>query len=95
MHMHSAKGSSFYGVTTVGSKGQVVIPAEARTSLGLQPGDKVIVFGKHHPERDFGMVCICPISSAEQFVEEMTQHLSGTQAMLKLAKEKAKEKDTQ
>jgi len=37
----------FYGVATVGERGQVVIPAEARKKFDLSPGDKVLVFG--HP----------------------------------------------
>lgn len=32
-----------YGTATIGSKGQVVIPAEAREELGLQPGDRLYV----------------------------------------------------
>jgi AbrB family looped-hinge helix DNA binding protein len=34
-----------YGTTTIGEKGQVVIPAEARKSLGSEPGEKLLVFG--------------------------------------------------
>ncbi len=34
-----------WGTATVGSKGQVVIPAEARTELGLIEGSKLIVMG--------------------------------------------------
>jgi AbrB family looped-hinge helix DNA binding protein len=34
-----------YGTTIIGEKGQVVIPAEARKSLGLVRGDKLLVFG--------------------------------------------------
>ena len=30
------------GTTTIGPKGQVVIPVEAREKMGVQPGDKVI-----------------------------------------------------
>lgn len=33
----------FYGSVTVGERGQVVIPAEARTFLGIKPGDKLLV----------------------------------------------------
>lgn len=36
----------FYGSVTVGERGQVVIPAEARTFLGIKPGDKLLVM-KH------------------------------------------------
>lgn len=35
----------FYGTTTVGERGQVVIPAEARRELGLTPSTKLMVFG--------------------------------------------------
>lgn len=35
----------FYGATSVGEKGQVVIPIEARTDLKLEKGNKLLVFG--------------------------------------------------
>ncbi len=35
-----------YGTTTMGARGQVVIPAEARKELGLKPGDRILVMGK-------------------------------------------------
>ena len=35
-----------WGTATVGAKGQVVIPAEARTELAIKEGDKLIVMGK-------------------------------------------------
>jgi len=34
----------FYGTTTVGERGQVVIPAQARRELGIDAGDKLLVF---------------------------------------------------
>ncbi len=34
-----------YGSATVGEKGQVVLPAEARRLFKIEPGDKLIVFG--------------------------------------------------
>lgn len=39
------KGMKFYGSTTLGERGQVVIPAEARTALGLEKGEKLLVLG--------------------------------------------------
>lgn len=38
----------FCGATTVGERGQIVIPAEARKEYGLEIGDKVMVFMSHH-----------------------------------------------
>ncbi|HMS55168.1 MAG TPA: AbrB/MazE/SpoVT family DNA-binding domain-containing protein [Fimbriimonadaceae bacterium] len=37
----------FYGSVTVGERGQIVIPAEARAELGINPGDKLLVM--RHP----------------------------------------------
>ncbi len=44
---HQTLGDFFYGSVTVGERGQVVVPAEARKAHRLQPGDKLLVF--HHP----------------------------------------------
>jgi len=38
---------NFVGAATVGERGQVVIPAEARERLGINAGDKLLVFA--HP----------------------------------------------
>ena len=36
-------GSAFYGSATVGAKGQIVIPADARAAMKIEPGNKVVV----------------------------------------------------
>jgi len=38
-----AEGSAFYGSATVGAKGQIVIPADARAAMRIEPGNKVVV----------------------------------------------------
>ncbi len=38
----------FYGSATVGTKGQVVIPAEARAELKIREGDKMVVIRQPH-----------------------------------------------
>ena len=40
--MHDKK---LYGTATVGTKGQVVIPADAREILGIEAGDRLYVIG--------------------------------------------------
>lgn len=40
--MHNKK---LYGTATVGTKGQVVIPADAREELQIQTGDRLYVVG--------------------------------------------------
>lgn len=50
-HKHSHEkglfgGGKCYGTTSVGERGQVVIPKEAREELNLKQGDKLVVFGR-------------------------------------------------
>lgn len=40
-----AKGKYLYGTVTVGEKGQIVIPKEAREHFHIKPGDKLLVAG--------------------------------------------------
>ena len=36
-------GKGFFGTVTVGRRGQVALPAQARKQLGLEPGDQLVV----------------------------------------------------
>ena len=36
-------GRGFFGTVTVGQRGQVAVPAQARKHLGLEPGDQLVV----------------------------------------------------
>ena len=46
---HEARAADlFYGAVTVGERGQIVIPAEARKHYSLAPGDKLLVFRHPH-----------------------------------------------
>ncbi|MGI6357978.1 MAG: AbrB/MazE/SpoVT family DNA-binding domain-containing protein [Bacillota bacterium] len=38
--------SNFLGSATVGERGQVVIPADARKAYGIEIGDKLLVFSR-------------------------------------------------
>jgi len=43
-------GQKFFGTATVGEKGQIVIPVEARNAIELKVGDKLLVvsgYGSH------------------------------------------------
>ena len=44
MEKINQKQGEFYGTTTVGTKGQVVIPAKARTAMNLHESEKMLVF---------------------------------------------------
>ena len=45
-HKKLMEQDKLYGTTTMGAKGQVVIPAEARKELNLKPGDQLLVMGR-------------------------------------------------
>lgn len=57
----------FFGTVTVGERGQVVIPAEARKQCGIESGDKLLVF-RHPMDRCFTLV---KIDAAREFMEQM------------------------
>lgn len=40
-----AEGKYIYGIVTVGERGQIVIPKEARKQFDINPGDKIVVAG--------------------------------------------------
>ena len=36
-----------FGTAKVGDRGQIVIPKEARAFFGIEPGDTLLILGKH------------------------------------------------
>jgi AbrB family looped-hinge helix DNA binding protein len=73
------RAPKFYGTTTVGERGQVVIPAEARRDLELAPSTKLLVFGTYNRS---GIM----ITKAESFADFLTKAIdmmSRFEAMLK------------
>ncbi len=45
---HSDIDELFYGTVTVGERGQIVVPAQARVDFDINPGDKLLVFSDPH-----------------------------------------------
>lgn len=43
--MKTPKGKHLFGLVTVGSKGQIVIPKKARDLFGIEPGDSLVLVG--------------------------------------------------
>lgn len=62
-----------FGTATVGSKGQVVIPADAREEMNIQPGDRLYVLGSMHGS---GIVLLKE-DMIEHFVEQMSAQIEG------------------
>lgn len=70
----------FHGTTTIGEKGQVVIPADARKAMGLKAGDKLLVFsmGKN-------MVALSKFEQLEAMADKMSERLDGLRKILQQA----------
>lgn len=66
--MGAIHNKRLYGTATVGSKGQIVIPAEAREELNIQPGDRLYIVNAMHGA---GVVCL-----KEEMLESMVQQLT-------------------
>ena len=73
----------FYGATTIGERGQVVVPAEARKDLNLSPSTKVMVFGAPMGE---GLLIVKADSVAEMLARA-NKMLSGVEEVLKSTKD--------
>jgi len=67
----------FFGTTTVGERGQVVIPSEAREAMGLEKGEKLLVFGMHS-----GTVMLAKLETVKQMSKEMERRNAEVQKIL-------------
>lgn len=79
--MAKKNGEQFYGATTIGEKGQVVIPAEAREAMGLKKGDKLLVFGM-----GCDMVALSKLSKVEQFASHLSGRLDAIREVINKSK---------
>lgn len=57
------------GTTTIGERGQVVIPAEIRKQMNLETGDKLLVFNKFDQ-----MICLIKAGSLDEFFDKIATH---------------------
>jgi AbrB family looped-hinge helix DNA binding protein len=82
------KKAEFFGNTTVGERGQVVLPINLRKSFEIQAGDKLIVAGIPGP----GLV----IMFKAEFFDEMLKRMDAMRELLQGVKEMgAKNGDTE
>ncbi|MHB8756484.1 MAG: AbrB/MazE/SpoVT family DNA-binding domain-containing protein [Bacillota bacterium] len=70
--------AKFLGATTVGERGQIVIPADARKEYGLEFGDKILVFGR---QNKLGLLLVKDDVIA-RYVDETMAELSGLERLL-------------
>ena len=76
------KCDMFFGSVTVGERGQIVIPAEARAEMNISPGDKLLVL--RHPAHK-GLI-ITRFDDMKEFFDEMEQHLNRVKQDLEAGK---------
>ena len=68
-----------FGSTTVGPRGQVVIPANARKELDIDAGTTLLVFGGPHGQ---GLVLL-KVDAIEQMMSMVSQQLSDFEKLVK------------
>jgi len=73
--MHDKK---LFGTATVGSKGQVVIPADARETLDIKPGDRLYVRGS--PSKK--IVALIPEDQMRELLDHLTDSVEQYKDML-------------
>lgn len=78
MDIKHKDGEQFYGTTTLGKKGQTVIPAEARKAMNLKEGDKLLVFGMGSE-----MLAFSRLSHLEKFASHLAKRLDAIRKIIK------------
>ncbi|GEM_PF-393823 len=76
---------NFCGVATVGDRGQIVIPSEARKKIDISPGDKMAVI--RHPGTD-GLI-ICKIKSLREFLDFLAEEMDQIESKMNQAQDPA------
>ena len=72
-----------FEIVKLSSKGQVVIPSEARTAMKLKKSEKLLVFGMGED-----MLVISKLSNLEKFAKQLTKRLGDIQEIMKETKGK-------
>ncbi|MBC7512252.1 AbrB/MazE/SpoVT family DNA-binding domain-containing protein [Candidatus Saccharibacteria bacterium] len=75
MSLHDKK---LYGTATVGTKGQVVIPSDARDEIGIKTGDRLYVVGSTSKK----FVGFIKEEQLRQLVEHITDNVEEYKAAL-------------
>ena len=81
IHQHFSEEGipKFYGATTIGERGQIVVPAEARKDMNLTPSTKVMVFGGHRGEA----LIIVKADAVAEMLARANKMINGVEEILK------------
>ena len=72
MTNESTPDPQFWGSATVGERGQIVIPADARQKMDIRPGDKLLIFSGMHG----GSLNVIKAEQVTEFVSRAMARLS-------------------
>ena len=81
MPIHEPPAEKFYGVTTIGEKGQLVVPVEARAAMGLNKSDKLLVFGMGDD-----ILMLAKLSNLEKFATHIAGRLEALNDVIRKTK---------
>jgi AbrB family looped-hinge helix DNA binding protein len=68
---------SFWGITTIGEKGQAVIPAEARKKMNLEKGEKLLVLSF-----DDDILILSKVKGLETFASHLSKQLEDVKSII-------------
>lgn len=80
--MKDFHGKKLYGTATVGTKGQIVIPADAREELGLAPGDRLYIAGS--PDKKV-LFCVKE-EQLQHFINRLTDDMENARNLIQKLK---------
>lgn len=81
----AGKGPKFYGSTTIGQRGQMVIPSDARKDFQITPSTKLLVFGSPHG----GGLMVVKAEFVTEFLAKATEMLRGLEKVVQDASAKS------
>jgi AbrB family looped-hinge helix DNA binding protein len=79
--MNKSSAKKFLGITTLGKKGQIVIPAEVRAMMKLTEGEKLVIMNAHE-----GAIVFIKASRFEAMAAHFTKHLASVRKLMKKGK---------
>ncbi len=77
----------FFGIVTVGERGQIVIPKEARETLKIKKGDKMIVLSSQVHTKKLTLI---PADDFANFISEFEKDISAIKGKIDKGKSKKK-----
>jgi AbrB family looped-hinge helix DNA binding protein len=73
------KGMKFYGSTTIGERGQIVLPVKLRKDFNLKKGDKLIVAGNP----DFSRIALINADTMDDYLDIMSEKINQMRIKIK------------